>query len=51
MVSKNHIFKYYDQKKITPSMKFEPISQPSPMTFSEFDDKIKNWKKGDSRYI
>lgn len=49
MESKNHKFKYYDQNKITPNLAFEPISRPSPMTFSEFADKITNWKKGDSR--
>lgn len=49
MISKNHKFKYYDQKKITPNMTFEPISQPSSMMFSEFADKITKWKKGDSR--
>lgn len=47
--SKNHEFKYYDQNKITPNMKFKPISQPSPMTFSEFSEEIIKWKKGDSR--
>lgn len=49
MESKNHKFKYYDQKKITPNLKFEPISRPSPMTFTEFAEKITKWKKGDSR--
>lgn len=51
MVSKNHMFKYYDQKKITPNMTFEPISRPSPMIFSDFEEKIKNWKNGDSRQL
>jgi len=49
MVSENHDFKYYDPKKITPNMTFKPISRPSPMKFSEFVDKLTNWKKGDSR--
>lgn len=49
MVSKSHKFKYYDQKKVTPNMKFDPISRPSPMTFSEFSEKITNWKKEDTR--
>lgn len=49
MESKNHNFKYYDQKKIAPDMTFKPISRPSPMKFSEFAEKITNWKKGDSR--
>lgn len=49
MVSKSHKFKYYDQKKITPNMTFKPISRPSPMKFSEFADKITNWKKGNPR--
>lgn len=49
MESKNHNFKYYDQKKIVPDMTFKPISRPSPMKFSEFAEKITNWKKGDSR--
>lgn len=49
LISKNHEFKYYDQKKITPNMTFKPISRPSPMIFSEFAKQIKDWKKGDSR--
>lgn len=49
MVSKNHKFKYYDPKKVTPNMTFKPVSRPSSMMFSEFADKITNWKKGDSR--
>lgn len=49
MVSKNHEFKYYDQKKITPDINFDPISRPSPMVFSEFAEKLTKWKKGDTR--
>ncbi|XP_050429309.1 hypoxia-inducible factor 1-alpha inhibitor-like isoform X1 [Adelges cooleyi] len=49
MVSTNHKFKYYDQKKITPSITFKPQSRPSSMTFSEFAERMKTWKKGAPR--
>lgn len=49
MVSKNHTFKYYDQKKVTPEIVFKPVCQPCSMTFSEFAEKITKWKKGDPR--
>ncbi len=51
IVSKNHNFKYYDEKKIESSkLDFQPSTQRVQMKFAEFVEKINNWKKGDDRY-
>lgn len=51
IVSQNHKFKYHDEKKMaTSKANFQPTTKRVKMPFSEFVDKVRNWKKGDERY-
>ncbi|XKL68822.1 hypothetical protein PGB90_006591 [Kerria lacca] len=50
ILSQNHKFKYHDEKKIQScKTDFKPTTRRVQMKFSEFVDKIKNWKKNDER--
>lgn len=58
-VSRNHIFKYYDEKKITRPLAngeiykvdFVPPTTRRDMKISEFITKLKQWKRGDDLYV
>jgi hypoxia-inducible factor 1-alpha inhibitor (HIF hydroxylase) len=55
-VSKNHKFKYYDEKKIynkttnTKGVEFSPPTKKVEMRIEDFMKKVKEFKKGDERY-
>lgn len=51
IVSKNHVFKYFDEKAITPAIKekFIPPTRKVSMKIEEFSKKLKQWKQGDDR--
>ena len=54
-VSKNHQFKYYDDKKIydktnnTKGVEFTPPTKKVEMRIEDFMKRVKEWKKGDDR--
>lgn len=58
-VSKNHKFKYYDEKKVAKinsgdtgkSFEFVQPTKKVDMKFPEFTKRLKEWKRGDERYI
>lgn len=53
-LSKNHNFKYFDEKKIysknnPKGVEFKPPTQRLEMNIYDFMKKLRNWKKGDDR--
>lgn len=48
-LSRNHKFKYYDDKKVTSSEDFKPPTKKLDMKLPEFIKRLKEWKKGDDR--
>jgi len=53
-LSRNHKFKYYDDKKIPPAsgdsrLDFTPPTRRVDMRFSEFASKLRQWRRGDER--
>lgn len=51
ITSKNHKFKYYDEKKVSSSTpNFFPATKRSQMEFSEFVRRMKTWRKGEERF-
>ncbi|CAH0546820.1 unnamed protein product [Brassicogethes aeneus] len=53
-VSRNHVFKYYDEKKILSKsnpkgVKFKPPTRIVEMKVYEFMQKIRDWRHGDDR--
>jgi len=55
-LSRNHKFKYYDDKKIPPAsgdsrLDFTPPTRRVDMRFSEFASKLRQWRRGDERQV
>lgn len=55
-LSRNHKFKYYDDKKLPhgsndAKINFTPPTRRIDMKFPEFCRRIKDWKKGEERYF
>lgn len=53
-VSRNHKFKYFDDKKIRTKgnlrgVEFNPPTKRTEMKVTEFMKKLKDWKRGDER--
>lgn len=51
--SRNHKFKYFDDKTVNPEVKakFVPPTRKENLTMKEFAKKIKDWKKGEERLV
>lgn len=49
ILSNNHKFKYYDEKKIHGCPNFTPNTKRVQMKFSEFSQRISNWKNNEER--
>ena len=47
--SDSHLFKYFDEKKISTVKNFKPEMSRSDMSFSEFVGRMKNWKHGQKK--
>lgn len=61
-VSRNHKFKYYDERKIAQKnskgellirggVEFTPPTKKVEMKLPQFMRKLREWKKGDERYL
>jgi len=55
-LSRNHKFKYYDDKKIPPAsgdsrLDFTPPTRRVDMTFPDFASRLRQWRRGDERQV
>jgi hypothetical protein len=55
-LSRNHKFKYYDDKKIPPAsgdsrLDFTPPTRRVDMRFPDFACKLRQWRRGDERQV
>ena len=51
ILSDDHRFMYYDEKKLETFPDFTPTTRRVQMKFSEFAEKVRSWKQNEERFF